>query len=86
VSCSLLLLAARSGMCCAVTAIGYFIATAMNLAAGEKLSESNALDVRELCNTLLNCYLTQVGSSSHGACLQLATLCILCAMAFQCQY
>ena len=34
----------------------------MNPSAGEKLSESNALDVRELCNTLLNCYLTQVGS------------------------
>lgn len=28
--------------------------------AGEKLSESVAGDVRQLCNTLLNCYLTQV--------------------------
>lgn len=28
--------------------------------AGEKLSESNASDVRELCNTLLNCYLIQL--------------------------
>ncbi|KAK9823974.1 hypothetical protein WJX72_006718 [[Myrmecia] bisecta] len=27
---------------------------------GEKLSESNASDVRELCNTLLNCYLIQL--------------------------
>ncbi|MEW5303771.1 MAG: hypothetical protein WDW36_006430 [Sanguina aurantia] len=27
---------------------------------GEKLSESNADDVRELCNTLLNCYLIQL--------------------------
>ena len=29
-------------------------------ATGEKLSESNAADVRELCNTLLNCYLIQL--------------------------
>lgn len=28
--------------------------------AGEKLSESTAADVRELCSTLLNCYLIQV--------------------------
>lgn len=28
--------------------------------AGEKLSESQAGDVRKLCNTLLNCYLTQL--------------------------
>lgn len=27
---------------------------------GEKLSESNASDIRELCNTLLNCYLIQL--------------------------
>lgn len=29
-------------------------------AAGEKLSESNAADVRELCNTLLSAYLVQL--------------------------
>ena len=29
-------------------------------AAGEKLSESTASDVRQLCSTLLNCYLVQV--------------------------
>lgn len=29
-------------------------------AAGEKLSESTASDVRQLCSTLLNCYLIQV--------------------------
>ena len=28
--------------------------------AGEKLSESTAGDVRELCTTLLNCYLIQL--------------------------
>ena len=28
--------------------------------AGEKLGESNAADVRELCSTLLNCYLIQL--------------------------
>lgn len=28
--------------------------------AGEKLSESSASDVRQLCTTLLNCYLIQV--------------------------
>lgn len=33
---------------------------------GEKLSESNADDVRELCNTLLNCYLIQLLDT--GAC------------------
>ena len=32
----------------------------MLVAAGEKLSESNASDVRELCTTLLNCYLIQL--------------------------
>ena len=30
------------------------------LCAGEKLGESNAADVRELCSTLLNCYLIQL--------------------------
>ena len=30
------------------------------LTAGEKLSESTAGDVRQLCSTLLNCYLIQV--------------------------
>lgn len=30
------------------------------LITGEKLSESTASDVRELCNTLLNCYLIQL--------------------------
>jgi len=28
--------------------------------AGEKLSESTAADVRQLCSTLLNCYLIQL--------------------------
>ena len=32
----------------------------VRVAAGEKLSESNAGDVRELCTTLLNCYLIQL--------------------------
>lgn len=31
-----------------------------SLPAGEKLSDSRAGDVRELCNTLLNCYLIQL--------------------------
>ena len=30
------------------------------MGAGEKLSESTAGDVRELCTTLLNCYLIQL--------------------------
>lgn len=30
------------------------------IAVGEKLSESTASDVRELCTTLLNCYLIQL--------------------------
>ena len=33
--------------------------------AGEKLSESNASDVRQLCSTLLNCYLIQVPTSTN---------------------
>ena len=33
--------------------------TAARRAAGEKLSESSASDVRQLCTTLLNCYLIQ---------------------------
>ena len=33
--------------------------------AGEKLSESNAADVRELCTTLLNAYLIQLLETGH---------------------
>jgi aarF domain-containing kinase len=33
---------------------------------GEKLSESNAADVRTLCSTLLNAYLIQVGRTERG--------------------
>ena len=32
---------------------------------GEKLSESNAADVRELCTTLLNAYLIQLLETGH---------------------
>lgn len=41
---------------------------------GEKLSESNAADVRQLCDTLLNCYLIQLldtGFLHAGGCLGL---------------
>ena len=34
--------------------------------SGEKLSESHADDVRELCTTLLNAYLIQVGARELG--------------------
>lgn len=48
---------------CFVTAIGSIVAARwikQVLITGEKLSESTASDVRELCNTLLNCYLIQL--------------------------
>jgi hypothetical protein len=42
--------------------------------AGEKLSESTASDVRQLCSTLLNCYLIQVGAFLACCCPTPATM------------
>lgn len=42
--------------------------TAARWAAGEKLSESSASDVRQLCTTLLNCYLIQARTLLRLSC------------------
>ena len=49
----------NDGMCACWYAPGRLTVSGL-AATGEKLSESNAADVRELCNTLLNCYLIQL--------------------------
>ena len=38
----------------------WYVCVCVHLCTGEKLSESTAGDVRELCTTLLNCYLIQL--------------------------
>jgi hypothetical protein len=55
---------------------------------GEKLSESNADDVRQLCTTLLNAYLIQLldtgllhaGACAVGRCCCCACMIVLCAL------
>ena len=58
-----------SGVCCMSRALSHAVTLTLihngnkfraRCHAGEKLSESTAADVRELCSTLLNCYLIQV--------------------------
>eukprot|EP00967_Tisochrysis_lutea_P140934 scaffold258197_cov19-Tisochrysis_lutea.AAC.1 len=54
---------------------------------GEKLSESDAPDVRELCNSLLNAYLVQHEGGCAGRCADIYWSCwllTLCSVFFAC--